>query len=405
MRWLLSLLVEPAMYFALGFLLAALLSLPFLGVAHRRAVRLTTRNLDSQLPMAVNELRAEKDLLRSEFAVATTRLAGTLDDVKAKAAAQRVAIGRHGGTVASLKVALGEKARTIAALEARETALRNRTQAAEREHALKSISLDDARRALANKEAELARLTADLGERAVIADHQNIELAKVRVNVEALKATVDGLNREVDALNARLVQARDDSEKASRELADERGKVENLGRRIADLELELIVQRDAAEALSKVTAERITGQAQLLAATEYEADRLRIALDGAHRAEAAVRYEYAQVEERRLVESKAALAEKAALEVDIVTLRQDRQRLEWELRTLRNEAEKSLAAERVEGALMRTRIGEFAEQIALLRAVLPAAPQAFNGNGAHRLNGVAHGSARHGHDLAGVAAE
>jgi chromosome segregation ATPase len=406
MRWLLSLLVEPAMYFAIGFLLAALLSLPFLGMAHRRAVRLTTRDLDSQLPLAVNELRAEKDLLRSEFAVETTRLAGTLDDVKAKAAAHRAEIGRQGGTVASLKAALGEKARTIAALEARETALQSQMRATEREHALKSISLDDARRALANKQAELARLMTDLGQRAVIADHQNIELAKTRVNVEALKATVDDLNREVDALNARLVQARDDSDKASRELADERGKVGNLGRRIADLEIELIAQRDAAEALSKVTADRITGQAQLLAAREYEADRLRIALDGAHRAEAALRYECAQVEERRLIESKAALADKAALEIEIGTLKQDRQRLEWELRTLRSEAEKSLAAERIESALMRGRINEFGEQIALLRSVLPAAPpHARNGNGAHVMNGGANGSGLNGHDLAGVAAE
>jgi predicted nucleic acid-binding Zn-ribbon protein len=402
MSSLFPLMVEPGMYFAIGFLLAALLSLPFMGAIHHRAVRLTRRSLNAHLPMSVDELRAEKDLLRSEFAVSTHRLQSTLGEMHAKTTAQRVEIGRQGTAVAILKTELHNKARTIAALEARETALKDQLRETEHEHALKSINLDDARRALASKEVELAQFVATLDDRDVIADYQNFELVRAQVNVEALKVTVEELDQEVDGLNARLAQARDDSTRATHELAQERGKVENLGRRVADLEIELIAQRNEAEALSQVTADRIGDQARVLAARQYESDRLHVALDGAHRAEAALRYEFAKAEERRLLESKAILGEKAALEVKIEQLKQERQQLQGELQALRRHAESSQTNERVETALMRTRIGEVADQVAQLRSLLlTPVPDEATGDLPHPVSGGANGNGLNGHGHAG----
>src|SRR5580700_5680968 len=84
MRTLIALLVEPTMYFAIGFLLAGLASLPAVAAIHRRAVRLTKERMNSLVPLSVQELQAEKDLLRAEFAVSTQRLESTLDGIKAK---------------------------------------------------------------------------------------------------------------------------------------------------------------------------------------------------------------------------------------------------------------------------------------------------------------------------------
>jgi len=183
-------LVEPGMYFVLGFLLALLLALPFTGAIHRRAVRLTSRRLDAHVPMSVGEMRAEKDLLRSEFAVSNHRLQSAVEEMQTKTATQRAEIGRQGTVVTTLKTELRDKARTIAALEAHETALKNQLRETEHEHALKAISLDDARRTLASKEVELAQLVATLSDRDDIADHQNFELVRAQVNVEALKVAV-----------------------------------------------------------------------------------------------------------------------------------------------------------------------------------------------------------------------
>src|SRR5262249_56413614 len=79
-----ALVVEPAMYFAIGFLVAALLSLPLYGVTHRRSERLTRERLNTLLPMSVKELESEKDLLRAEHAVSAQRLEGALGELKAK---------------------------------------------------------------------------------------------------------------------------------------------------------------------------------------------------------------------------------------------------------------------------------------------------------------------------------
>ena len=225
-----SLLVEPAIYAAIGFLAAALLSLPLFGVAHRRAERLTRQHLDTLLPMSVKELEADKDLLRAEHALSTQRLETTLDDLKAKAAAQQIAIGRHNGAVARLKAELGDKAQAIAAREAREAVLQQQLRALEQEHALQSVHLEDARCALRDKEAELARVAADLATRSAIAEQQNVELARARVEAEALRADAQDDARERNALNARLARGREDLDAAGRQLADERRKLEELAR-------------------------------------------------------------------------------------------------------------------------------------------------------------------------------
>ena len=398
MRSLMSLLVEPAMYFAIGFLVAGLLSLPLFGVTHRRAARLTRQYLDSQLPMSVKEMEADKDLLRAEHAVSAQRLEGAVHDLRARTAAQQIEIGRQGGAVTTLKAEIGDKAKTIASLEARESALKQQMRAIEQEHALKSVNLDNARRTLIDKEAGLARLMADLGTRTVIAEQQNLELARARANVEALKLEVQDQHREVETLTARLDWQRDEIETASRQAADERGKVDNLGRRVADLEIELIAQRNAAEALSKVTADRFIDQARLVAERGYEADRLQVALDAAHRAEASLRYEIALVEERRLTENKAAAAAEATLEAQIAQLKLERQQSQAELAALRRDAAGSDAVERVENAMMRKRIIAMSEQVAQLRTVLePLAPPALDSDGQTTVNGAHNGGATNGH--------
>jgi DNA repair exonuclease SbcCD ATPase subunit len=222
--------------------------------------------------------------------------------------------------------------------------------------------------------------------------------------VEALKLEVQDQHREVETLNARLDWQRDEIGTASRQAADERGQVENLGRRVADLEIELIAQRNAAEALSKVTADRFIDQARLVAERGYEADRLQVALDAAHRAEASLRYEIAQIEERRLTENKAAAAEMATLEAQIAQLKLERQQSQAELAALRRDAAGSQAAERVESAMLRKRIFEVSEQVAQLRTVLEplALPPALDGDGQAALNGAHNRGATNGH---GVQAE
>jgi chromosome segregation ATPase len=90
------------MYFALGFLVAGLLFLMFLPAFWRRAMRLSMRRLQMLAPMSMEEVVAERDLLRAEFALRERRLEQEMDAVKASKAQDLGDIGRHAARIADL---------------------------------------------------------------------------------------------------------------------------------------------------------------------------------------------------------------------------------------------------------------------------------------------------------------
>ena len=45
--------IEPVMYFGIGFLVAALLGLLFVPLVHHRAVRLTMRRVEAATPLSI----------------------------------------------------------------------------------------------------------------------------------------------------------------------------------------------------------------------------------------------------------------------------------------------------------------------------------------------------------------
>ncbi len=94
------------MYFALGFLVAGLLTLLFLPAFWRRALRLSMRRLQMLAPMSMEEVIAERDLLRAEFAVRERRLEQEVEAVKAGKAADLATIGRHASRVAEAEAEL-----------------------------------------------------------------------------------------------------------------------------------------------------------------------------------------------------------------------------------------------------------------------------------------------------------
>src|SRR5262245_2441205 len=167
--------IEPSMFFALGFLAASLLALVIVPFVHGRAVRLTTRRLEAATPVSMAEIQADKDQLRAEFAMSTRRLEMSVDQLKTKTTSQLAELGKKSDTINRLKMELGEKTATIFALEAREKALKDQLHATEDELTVKAKNLRDAETALADKEAELAKLTGNLDERSVTTDSQRVE--------------------------------------------------------------------------------------------------------------------------------------------------------------------------------------------------------------------------------------
>src|SRR5882724_2922300 len=172
--------IEPIMFFGIGFFVASLFGLVLIPLVHNRAVRLTMKRLEAATPLSMAEIQADKDQLRAEFAMSTRRLELSVEQMKAKTTSQLAELGKKTDAINRLKVELGEKTAAIFSLEAREKSLKDQLSATESEHSVKIGALREAERMLQEKQSELGKLSTDLGERSASADSQRVEATSLR---------------------------------------------------------------------------------------------------------------------------------------------------------------------------------------------------------------------------------
>jgi chromosome segregation ATPase len=365
--------IEPIMLFGIGFLVASVIGLGIIPLVHNRAVRLTIRRLEAATPLSMAEIQADKDQLRAEFAMSTRRLEMSVEQLKAKTTSQLAELGKKSDAINRLKLELGEKTAAIFALEAREKSLRDQIRATEEEYAIKTNSMREAERALTDKEAALAALTAQLGERTTLSDSQRIEIVALKSRIEALKAQHDRIQSDMRETEDRLSRQRSDAAAASSELGTERGRVDNLGGRVGELERHLVAQTTETEILARRAQDlenRLTEQARRLTEREYEITQLRGELEHARKIEGDLRAELAAIEGRHGTALDNLRAEKAAIEDKLRQAEAEQARAQQEIGLMRHDAETSWAAERMENALLRERINDIAAEVARLTVVL-----------------------------------
>lgn len=362
--------VEPIMYLAIGFLLSMLCGLAIVPLVHNRAVRLTTRRLEAATPLSMAEIQADKDQLRAEFAMSARRLEMSVEQLKNKTTSQLAELGKKSDAINRMKIELGEKNATIFALEAREKAMKEQLRATEEEFAAKTEALRAAENALTDKQHELAKINSELSDRSMMAESRQVELVAVRTQIEELKNRVGDAEKEFAATQARLAQERTESETASRQLSEARGRVENLSQRVTELDRQLIVQVKEAEMLSSRVADlegRLATQGKLLAERDYENNQLRQANEANERTIKELRVEIAALSGGRSSAAMESLrAEKAALEEQLRTARDERAKLQRDINAIQQQAESSWATERMENALLRERINDIAAEVAKL---------------------------------------
>ena len=365
--------IEPIMYFGIGFLVAALIGLVVIPLVHSRAVRLTMRRLEAATPLSMAEIQADKDQLRAEFAMSTRRLEVSVENLRTKSTSQLAELGKKGDAINRLKIELGEKTATIFALEARDKALRDQLRTTEEEFSVKTSAMLDAQRALNDKEAELARMMGALDERSGLADSQKIEIVALKSQADALKDRLTGASHDLKTVEDRRDAERVELKAATQELTEERGKVENLGRHVSELEQALVAQTTEAEILGRRAHDleiRLGEQSRALGESENELKHIRGEFESARKTEADLRAAIAELDGRANSATQQLRTENAQLKAELDHIREERDRVARDFGNMKREAEESWASERVENALLRERINDVAAEVARLASAL-----------------------------------
>ena len=385
--------IEPIMFFGIGFLAASLFGLVLIPLVHGRAVRLTKRRMEAATPISMAEIQADKDQMRAEYAMSTRRLELSIEQMKAQTTSQLAEVGKKTDAVNLLKVELGEKNAAILSLQSSEQSLTDQLHATEAELADKTSALIEAERKIAEEQVELAKLAADLDQLSVVADSQRIDIVALHTQAEMLHEQIANYEREIKDINDRLASERNAASAVAAELSEERTKAENLGDRVIQLERALVVQTSKAEVLGQRVQELEnwqTDQMRVLSEREFECSQLRDEIAAGQKIETKLHADLSAAATRSRLAIENVIKEKALIEDQLAQSKAGRVKLQQDIANLKREAEQTWGAERAENALLRERISDVAAEIARLtlalegsespiQAILTGVPMAANG--------------------------
>ena len=363
--------IEPIMYIGIGFLVAGLLVIGVIPLVHARAVRLTMRRLEALTPLSRAEIQADKDQLRAEFAMSMSRLEMNVEQMKAKTTSQAAEIGRKSEAIGRLKFELGEKTAALFALEAKERQLADDVRALENELAARTGALQEAEGALANAQAELTQISAHFQQNTLSSDTQRVELAAMQAQAALLQDHVGGYDKESKELRDRLSIKTAEAEAARQQLIGERGRADQLGARVGELERQLVAQTTEAEGLARRVQElgtQLEEQGRFLTDYENASDRLRT--EAMQESESTLRAELAELEGRYRLAIDTVTTEKSLIESELKRSHDERAKLQRDIAAMRRDAENGGANVRKENAVLRESINDVAAEVARLTATL-----------------------------------
>ena len=165
--------IESLMLCGIGGLAGCLLVLMFIPLVHQRAVRLSKQQIVDATPLMVNEIQADKDHLRAEFAMSVRRLEISLEEMRAKAASRCGDIHKQNAEISRLQLELDRKTALIFALRTREEVRKGAVRRVlkillyfyMRARRLRPPAIEPAQEVIQQHSAEVSRLQLELDKR------------------------------------------------------------------------------------------------------------------------------------------------------------------------------------------------------------------------------------------------
>lgn len=205
--------VQIVLYVGLGFLSALLLVLILSPFLRRRTIRLTERRMRAELPQSMEEIRAERDSVRADYAMRVRQLEIKQDKLKDAAVERTLLMEGRNEEISTLKTEIREKNDIIAETSDELDGARNTSRDREEELARAKSKIRDLVTRLERKIKELERSEARSDELDVTVEKQRAELIEGRAslrNVERYGLPVGHVPADDDADKAGKTEAEDE---------------------------------------------------------------------------------------------------------------------------------------------------------------------------------------------------
>ena len=179
--------VESALFFMVGFLLAALIALLVAPAISRRAMRLATARARLQSPLSESQARAERDALRAVQAVEIVKMEKKLAAADWDRAVARADLGREIVRLDKLTASLGELDEEVRERDERVALLEAELRLAEAESGARDTALWDMTGQRDAAQLRLAAARASIAEQQGRLDRNRVEIATQATQVSALE--------------------------------------------------------------------------------------------------------------------------------------------------------------------------------------------------------------------------
>lgn len=355
--------IQPTLFFVLGFLCAGSIALVVAPAFLRRAATLTRKRIEASSPLTLDEIQADKDRIRAEAAMSIRRLEMSGEAARDKGATQLVEINRRGEEIKALAAERDGQAATIGGLEAQLTAmtidLGKRGEAVQR----LSARLAEVEAEKASVESEFKQLGRLYEEASYASSSRQIELVARESEIETLSSDILHAKAQRKDAEARAQALAIETRNARETLKAERKRADAVNKKLESMMSALADRDEKLERLERDATRRpVSGR-------ESVAGQAVAAMLGG---EAGLQPDPA---DQPALES-AATGEMEG-EQALAKLSADRERLEERLTALARENRK-LKADRVSGdsdagaetARLREQMSELAADVVYLTAML-----------------------------------
>ncbi|MFH2017514.1 MAG: hypothetical protein ABIK36_17015 [Pseudomonadota bacterium] len=397
--------IQSILFFSLGFLTAGFLALMVAPAIWRRAVSLTRRRLEASLPLSVNEIQADKDRLRAEFAMSTRRLEMSIKSFRDKASAQIIEINRNREELRRLAEERAQRDKTITELEARAGDLRVELKSREEQLQRLGGRLAETEKVLEDRAREVERLGQMYDEATLSASNRQIELVARESEFDRMAGNVGTLQNERKEAERRLREMAAESRAAQQALKDERKRAAELDRKLERMTATVSDREDKLARREKELA-RIRDEVKTASfgsndldskLTQAQADRVKLEAEVAElQLQLSTLLSGGDVDKAvsSLQQERDRQAERLA------TLVRENKKLRSELEAIERSKADDWNVERRDSALLREQINDLAAEMVHLTAmidgsnspitqILASAPENSGADGTERIVSLA----------------